>query len=629
MKKIIGIIICTLLITTSGFSVVGINDKENSSYEENALSFLNNPKSSNQIDEWPMFRHDLNNTGYSTSPAPDDSNVLWSKYIGHWVESNPTVKDERLYIVGNNYNYEGGADLWCLNPFDGSVIWKTDIPDEFVWGSPTVANDRVYALGTYFNLYCYDAYNGDLLWNFESNGHCSPMVVEDKLYFGCNAGDYKGFYCLNATTGEEIWFNNPYNHPFSGITPAIVNGKLYVGDGWYLYCLNAETGAEFWESQDKCDWGSPAFYENKIYIGRDKFYCLNADTGGVVWSKELEVSMTHCSPAIAYGNVYIDGGYIYPDGDGRVYCYDADDGDWIWTSPLLANSIWNGFAVADGKLYTCSNNLAGEHGKFNCLDAFTGELLWDYTFVASHIYSSPAVAYGNVYVGSGEDGFIYAFGPPNEPPETPTKPEGPDNGLLDVEYLFNSSSTDPEDDDIYYLFDWGDGNDSGWIGPYASGEKVSASHIWIDFGYYDIRVKAYDNRQDSNWSEPLTIHIATLPPDAPIIDGPSSGKKGVSYDFTFNSVDPEGDDIYYFIKWGDGASEDWAGPYQSGEDFIVAHSYPFKKTFTIEAKAKDGSGAESDWSEFEVNIPRTRTISSYHWFLERFPMLERLLNLLN
>ena len=379
-KKIIGFIICTLLIATSGFSVVGTNSNGNSSNLDNVSYNLEHPVPLNEDDEWPMFRHDLNNTGYSTSTAPDNDNVLWSKYIGDWIESNPTLKDEKLYIVGNNYNYAGGADLFCLDPFDGAEIWKTNMPDEFVWGSPTIADDRVYVLGTYFYLYCFDANDGDLLWDFESYGHCSPMVFEDKVYFGSSGGDKQGFYCLNATTGEEIWFYNPYDHPFSAITPAITKGEIYVGDGWNLYCLNAETGGQIWESPDKCDWGSPAFYENKIYIGRDKFYCLNADNGGVVWSKELEVSMTDCSPAIAYGNVYIDGGYIYPDGDGRIYCYDADDGDWIWTSPVLANSIWNGFAVADGKLYTCSN----KPGKFNCLDAFTGELLWNYSFDSSH-----------------------------------------------------------------------------------------------------------------------------------------------------------------------------------------------------------------------------------------------------
>ncbi len=135
MKKIIGFIICMLMFTSTGFSVVGIDE-----YKD--ISNIENSSPPTGLFEWPMFRYGLNNSGYSPSLAPDDDTILWSKYIGDWVDSNPTIKDERLYIVGDNYWQQGGADLWCLNPFDGSVIWKTNIPDEFVWGSPTVANDK-------------------------------------------------------------------------------------------------------------------------------------------------------------------------------------------------------------------------------------------------------------------------------------------------------------------------------------------------------------------------------------------------------------------------------------------------------------------------------------------------------
>jgi len=52
--------------------------------------------------------------------------------------------------------------------------------------------------------------------------------------------------------------------------------------------------------------------------------------------------------------------------------------------------------------------------------------------------------------------------------------------------------------------------------------------------------------------------------------------------------------------------------------------------YNIKAKAKDNSDEEGPWGYLEVNIPRTRASSYlwYEWLLERFPMLERLLNLL-
>ncbi len=125
----------------------------------------------------------------------------------------------------------------------------------------------------------------------------------------------------------------------------------------------------------------------------------------------------------------------------------------------------------------------------------------------------------------------------------------------------------------------------------------------------------------------ISYNCSNHPPSVPDIDGPTSGNPDTEYCFTFHSTDPDGDDVYYFIKWGDGFEEDWNGPHPSGVDFEIAHSYPFKDTFTIEAKAKDTSDAESNWSEFKITIPRTRT-STYLWFLERFPMLEKLLGLI-
>ena len=142
MKKIIGFIICTLLITNASFSVAEIDENRECLNKNYTISNIEYSPPPTGLFEWPMFRHDLNNTGYSPSLAPDDDNILWRRYIGDWVESNPTIKDERLYIDGDNYWQQGGADLWCLNPFTGAVIWKTDLPDEFVWGSPTVGNDR-------------------------------------------------------------------------------------------------------------------------------------------------------------------------------------------------------------------------------------------------------------------------------------------------------------------------------------------------------------------------------------------------------------------------------------------------------------------------------------------------------
>ena len=95
----------------------------------------------------------------------------------------------------------------------------------------------------------------------------------------------------------------------------------------------------------------------------------------------------------------------------------------------------------------------------------------------------------------------------NYPPNTPNAPSGPPNGKARVVYTYTAITTDPNGDQIYYEFDWGDGTNSGWVGPYDSGVQGSASHSWLK-GTYLIKVKAKDiNDAESDWSATLSVKI--------------------------------------------------------------------------------------------------------------------------
>jgi outer membrane protein assembly factor BamB len=728
MKKIIGFIICILLILASSYSVLGINEEKNKLKNNSEVIFLEELPLPTGLFDWPMFRYGLNNSGFSPSPSPDDNTTLWSKDLSWWLESNPTLKDERLFIMG--IEPQAGGYLYCLNPFTGGEIWNTSVPEE-VFGSPTVVNDRVYVLGMYISIYCYDANTGEEIWSCSDySGHCSPLVVNDKVYFGTiKGGEYLGgFHCHNATNGDLIW-DFEIGISYEACSPAYVDGKVYIGnDDGIFYCLDAENGDEIW-NYSKIEhgiWSSPSVYNDKVYFAVDKLYCLNASNGVEIWN--VSGIITASSPAVAYGKVYIGNGYV----DGKFYCFDPDTGDEIWhTRDSLGPMNWIDPAIADEKIYIVSD---GNPGKFNCLDAYTGDIIWQFDFNGSGCFSSPAIAYGNAYVGSITDGYLYAFGIHNERPNTPQKPEGPSEGDWYVEYTFNSSTTDPEGNQIHYLFDWDDGTNSGWIGPYASGKKVSESHSWTKGGDYKIRVKAHDGRRESNWSDPLTIsiieenlppykpsnpiptnnsenvsiyadlkwdggdpnsedtvvydiyfgttsppplvaeniteetydpgtmEIKTMyywqiiaedsqglttegqiwnfkteeylnePPTPPDIDGPEKGIPDTSYEYGFTSFDPESHDIAeYIINWGgDTSNETITGPFGSGVEVFASHSWSEKGTFTIKAKAIEISGAESNWSEFNVKIPRTRASFNplFYWLWERFPLLEKLLNII-
>ncbi|UCB58443.1 MAG: hypothetical protein JSV67_07530 [Thermoplasmatales archaeon] len=108
-----------------------------------------------------------------------------------------------------------------------------------------------------------------------------------------------------------------------------------------------------------------------------------------------------------------------------------------------------------------------------------------------------------------------------------------------------------------------------------------------------------------------TITIFDLnSPNAPEINGVTKGASGKKYDYTFKTTDPNNDDIYLYIEWGDGNFEEWIGPYKSGEEVILSHSWDDKGIYIIRAKAKDITELEGPWGIIEINMPKTKWIFS-------------------
>jgi len=112
------------------------------------------------------------------------------------------------------------------------------------------------------------------------------------------------------------------------------------------------------------------------------------------------------------------------------------------------------------------------------------------------------------YMGTGRINAYKALTRYNSQPEIPETPTGEASGRTGREYTFTTSSTDPDDEPLYYVWDWGDGNYSDEIGPFNSGETCEATYSWSNYGNYTIIVKAVDGKGgESYWSEPLVVSM--------------------------------------------------------------------------------------------------------------------------
>jgi uncharacterized protein YceK len=141
-----------------------------------------------------------------------------------------------------------------------------------------------------------------------------------------------------------------------------------------------------------------------------------------------------------------------------------------------------------------------------------------------------------------------------------------------------------------------------------------------------------DNGANSGSAYVFTKSGENLPPAPPTITGPAKVKPNVKYDYTLNAVDPEGDNVYYYVDWGDGTNTGWVNLSASGVDVIQSHTWTKKGTYTVKAKAKDIYNAESDWTILKVKVPRVISINDlFLQFLQNhphmFPILRHLIGL--
>jgi len=153
--------------------------------------------------------------------------------------------------------------------------------------------------------------------------------------------------------------------------------------------------------------------------------------------------------------------------------------------------------------------------------------------------------------------------------------------------------------------------------------SISDSHYDIadrDQGIYYYRVRGYS--QPHGWGDFSVLkkmrvgEADNAPPEPPSISGPGRGKIGRAYDYVFRSSDPEGGSIYYFVDWGDGSDSGWLGPYPSGDNITVSHTWAEQGTYHVRAQARDQEGIQSPWGVLQVSMPRARLLPLYEGLVQ-------------
>jgi parallel beta-helix repeat protein len=201
----------------------------------------------------------------------------------------------------------------------------------------------------------------------------------------------------------------------------------------------------------------------------------------------------------------------------------------------------------------------------------------------------------------------YFFNIINNHPNIPSNPS-PINGAtnIDTTVILSWTGGDPDPGDtVTYNVYFGTSTAPPQVGFNQSSTSYNPPEDLSYNTQYYWKIVAWDNHGASTTS-PIW-HFTTIeqnyPPEAPLINGPTSGNAGEVYTYTFVAVDPNDDNIYYEINWGDGQIDDWYGP--CGSDVVITrtHTWEEKGTYIIQARAKDIYNANGPWGSLSVTMP--------------------------
>jgi outer membrane protein assembly factor BamB len=177
----------------------------------------------------------------------------------------------------------------------GKRKWKRNLPSRSE-SSPVVVDDRVYFGSEDGTVYGMRADDGGILWKYHAGGAVKAALAyrDGILYFG----DYSGTVtALRASNGSKLWSTDTSGRAFqqSGrfySTPAVAYGRVYLGntDG-FVYSFGAHSGQLAWRYQTGAYvYSAPAIGPGPggrptVFIGSydSHFYAFDARSGNVLW----------------------------------------------------------------------------------------------------------------------------------------------------------------------------------------------------------------------------------------------------------------------------------------------------------------------------------------------------------
>lgn len=316
--------------------------------------------------DWPDWRGPdrdgiWNETGIVEKFNSPVIKPVWSVSIGSGY-SGPTVSNGKIYVTDLNEGPNQSEGVLCFDEKTGVKLWEYRYECDYIGvgypagprASVVINNGKAYSLGTMGNLFCFNAGNGEVIWQKDLNNiheirmptwgiSATPLIVEDKIILQISGSNNACVIALDKNTGKEIWRN--LNEIAGYSAPILISGNgtkvVVVWTAESLSGLNPDNGQIYWQIPWEVGSGmsisTPVLYNNHIFVSC--FYSgsllvkLENDytSAKIAWQRsgesERKTDALHC---VMNTPVILDNFIYGVDSYGELRCLDFNTGDRIW-----------------------------------------------------------------------------------------------------------------------------------------------------------------------------------------------------------------------------------------------------------------------------------------------------------
>ncbi len=253
-----------------------------------------------------------------------------------------TADEEQVYIQASSgtvtaFDAQTGKRLWAVQR------GRRDSP-----GQPPISNDKLVLVISGIDLFAFDKWSGELLWEIRMPKipSTSPTIDDDRVYVGALDGSV---YAFNLETIDELynerklpkWSQVAVDWRFKTskqvTTPPIsTQGRvLFASLDNSLYAVDADSRTQLLQFETDAPVSAPLGHDGDyLFMASEDFnlYCINLNNGGVRWQARTGLPVRK-APRIVGEHVM-----VMPMRGGMHYL-TADTGEQRWWRPEVTDFV--------------------------------------------------------------------------------------------------------------------------------------------------------------------------------------------------------------------------------------------------------------------------------------------------